>query len=128
MSYPTNGVGGSFTVGSTVVANVDVWTITQKAAVKDTTAFGASGSWQTNTMTLKSWSAKVDGRVDPSDTNGQLVLLNGLGSTVSVKFNVDGTHYWSGSAIVTQADPKSNVNDVATVSYSLTGSGALTLT
>jgi predicted secreted protein len=115
-------------VGANLVANVDVWALTQKAAVKDTTAFGASGAWQANTMTLKNWTAKVDGRVDPSDTLGQLVLLNGLGTTVALKLSVDGTHFWSGNAIITAADPKSNVNDVATISYSFTGTGACTLT
>ncbi len=128
MSYPTAGVGGSITVGSTVAANLDKWQVTQKAMMKDTTSFGASGSWQTNTTTIKEWTAKADGRIDPSDTNGQLVLINGLGTTVTMKFSVDGTHYWSGSAIVAQIDPKADANDVVTVQYTFTGNGALSFT
>jgi predicted secreted protein len=128
MPYPTAGVGGSITVGSTVAANLDVWAVTQKAMVKDTTSFGASGSWQTNTSTIRDWSAKMNGRADPSDTNGQLVLINGLGSTVTLKFNVDGTHYWSGSAIVVGVNPKADANDVVTVQYDVTGTGALSFT
>src|SRR5579859_7193724 len=111
MAYPTNGVGGSIKNGANTVANVDIWDLPQKAATKDTTAFGATGSYQTNTMTLKSWTAKVSGRVDPSDTNGQLAFINGLGSTFTLTFLVDGTHNWSGTGILIGCHPKSDVNN-----------------
>jgi predicted secreted protein len=128
MSYPTAGVGGQLLLSSNVVSNVDVWQLQQKALTKDTTSFGAPGSWQQNTTTIKNWNAKVQGRADPSDTNGQLALMNGLGSTFTTKFYVDGTHYWSGTAILTDIAPKTNANDVVTVEYSFMGTGACTLT
>jgi hypothetical protein len=128
MPYPTSGVGGSVKNGANVIANVDVWDLPQKAATKDTTSFGASGAYQVNTSILKSWTAKIQGRVDPGDTNGQLALINGLGSTFTFTFAVDSTHNWSGSGIVTGIHPKTNVNDVATIEYDITGSGPLTFT
>lgn len=128
MPYPAAGVSGQVMNGSNTIANLDKWQIQQKAATKDSTAFGASGSWQINTTTLKSWTAKSNGRVDPSDTNGQLALLNGLGSTFTVKLYIDGTRYWSGTAILSGIDPADDVNDLATIQYSWTGTGACTLT
>jgi hypothetical protein len=128
MSYPAAGVGGSLAIGSNTVANVDVWALTFKMDVKDTTAFGASGSFQTNTPTIKTWNAKVTGRTDPSDTNGQLALMNGLGSQFTVKMMVDGTHYWSGPGLLTGIVPKADVNNVNTIEYTFTGNGACTLT
>ncbi len=128
MPYPAPGVGGSVKVGSSTVLNIDVWTVTPKGNTKDTTPFGASGSWQQNTATIKEWTAKWDGRFDPSDTNGQVALCNGLLSAFTISMYVDGTHYWSGPTLYDGATFKSDVNGVVTVTYNFKGTGALVLT
>ena len=126
----TSGVGGNVKVGATptVVANVGVWSVSAKAGVASTTAFQATGSWETQLPTIKSWTAKCDGRTDPADTLGQLTLLNGLGTIMNVEFDVDSTHHWSGSAILTGIDPKSDTKALNDISFSFDGTGPLSFT
>lgn len=124
----TAGVGGNVKVGATptAVANVNTWTVSEKIGIASTTSFQATGNWETSLPTIKSWTAKCDGNTDPSDTLGQLTLLNGLGSIMNVEFDVDGTHKWTGSAILTGVDPKSDVKGLNAVSFSFDGTGPLT--
>ncbi len=129
MSYPTAGVNGLVKNGSNTVANLQKWSLSAKGNVAKTTVFGASGSWESNTATIRGWTATADGFTDPSDTNGQLALYNGLNSTFTVTFQVDGTpHNWSGTAILTGIDPAADAQNMNTVKLSFTGTGALTFT
>lgn len=128
MPFPQAGVGSKVQVNGVDVQNIDVWTVTPKGQNKDTTPFGASGSWQVNTPTIKEWDAKWDGRLDPSDTNGQLVILNGLNNTFTIRMYIDSVWYWIGTAIYNGSPHKSNANDVVTTSYGWQGTGPLTLT
>lgn len=123
----TAGIGGNVRVGATptIVANVGVWSVTAKVAVASTTSFGATGAWETQLPTIKSWTAKCDGRTDPADTLGQLTLLNGLGTIMNVEFDVDGTHHWSGSAILTGIDPKADTKGLNDIAFSFDGTGPL---
>jgi hypothetical protein len=122
MSFPAAGVGSHVVVGSATVANIDMWTVTPKGQSKDTTPFQASGSWQVNTPTIKEWDAKWDGRLDPGDTNGQLVILQNVNSTYTIKM------YWTGTAIALGGQFKSSANDVVLATYNWQGTGPLTLT
>lgn len=124
----TAGIGGAVKNGANTVANVDTWNLSAKGATAKTTAFGATGSWETNTATIKSWTATCAGRVDPADTNGQLALINGLLSTFTLELDVDGTHHWAGSAILVGFDPKSSVTSTNDITFSFEGTGALTFT
>lgn len=128
MPYPTVGVGGSITVGGATVANVDVWDLPQKGAIKETTAFGATGSWTTQTPTLKSWTAKVKGRTDPSDSTGQALLFAGLNTSFALVFKVDSSHNWAGNGYLTQIHPVTDVNNTANIEFDFTGNGVLTYT
>ena|SRR5579863_3116691 len=126
----TSGIGGAVLVGATptLVANVGTWTVSAKSGIAATTPFGATNAYETSLPTIKSWTAKCDGRTDPADTLGQLTLLNGLGQIMQVQFNVDGTHHWSGSAILDGIDPKSDAKALNDISFSWTGTGPLSFT
>lgn len=126
-NYPAAGVGGKVMVASNVAANIDTWTVTPKGAEKDTTPFGAANSWQQTTKTIKSWTCKWDGQLDPSDP-AQLALLNGLNDTFVIKMYVDDTYYWTGTARYTGGPSAAKATDVVTVSYNFTGVGSLVLT
>jgi hypothetical protein len=128
MGTPVTGVGGQIKVGATVIANINTWSITEKVATADTTVFQVSGNWQTNAATIKSWTAKFDGFVDPADAT-QLSLINGLGSTFAFEFDTDPTlHKWNGSGILTGIDPKADIKGMVTVAFAVDGTGALTFT
>ncbi|SRR5258706_15665408 len=126
MGVPLAGVGGNVKMGVNAVANLDKWSVAAKSGISDTTTFQAAGGWETKTATVKSWSAKSDGRTDPVDTLGQVALFNGLGTTFAVEFDVDATHKWTGNAILTGIDPKADAGGMNEVSFSWDGSGALT--
>lgn len=128
MGVPLAGVTANVKTGATAIANMDVWTLSAKSAIKDTTPFQATGQYAQNTATIKSWTVKIDGRLDATDTTGQVALINGLGSTFPLELDIDAaaTHKWTGNAILTGIDPKADAKDVNTVSYSFDGSGVIT--
>jgi hypothetical protein len=128
MGIPLAGVGGAVKAGAVTLANVGTWTISIKGAIAKTTSFGAAGAWETNTATIKSWSAKFDGRTDPGDTTGQVALFNGIGSTFAMEFDIDGTHHWAGSAIMTGLDPKADATGMNECSFSVDGTGSIVYT
>lgn len=120
------GIGGSVTEGSTSFTDASKWTLSLKGAVKDVTPFGASGNWTVNLATLKSWSGKITGFLDTSDT-AQTNLFALLNSTVTITLNVSGTpHGFTGSAIITGIDPNVDAQNAETVDFSFTGTGSCT--
>lgn len=128
MAYPAAGVGGAVKNGANTVANLQKWGISAKGNVAKTTVFGSSGSWETNTPTIRGWTATADGLTDASDTNGQVALFGGLNSTFTLELDIDGTHHWSGSAILTGIDPSADAQNMNTIKLTFTGTGALTFT
>ncbi len=128
MGTPILGVGGGVKNGANLILNINTWALTLKASTVDTIAFGSVGGWNTRISTFKDWTAKFDGKTDPSDTNGQVALINGLGDTFTLEFDVDGTHHWAGSGILVGLDPKSDASGMNEVSFSVEGTGAITYT
>jgi hypothetical protein len=128
MAYPTAGVNGNIKIGANAVANCQKWALSPKGGVAKTTPFQATGAWEVNTPTIRSWTATIDGFTDPSDTNGQALLLNGVNTAFTLELDVDGTHHWAGSAILMGMDPASDAQNMNTVKYAFTGTGALTYT
>jgi hypothetical protein len=126
-TYPAAGVGGSIKIGANFASNLDTWTVTPKGANKETTPFGAADSWAQSTATIKSWTVKLDGQIDMADA-AQLALLNSLSSTFAVRLYIDDTYYWSGNARYDGGPITAKATDVVTVSYTLTGVGALVIT
>ena len=123
---PLAGIGGMVTSAAATVANLQKWSLSIKSDKKDTTAFQATGNWMTQLATIKSWTATSDGNFDPTDTAGQVALVNGIGSTFAVTFNTDPTlHKWSGSAILTGVDPAADATGLVTMKFSFEGVGPI---
>jgi predicted secreted protein len=120
-----SGTNGKVMQGANTVANMTSWDVDLKAGQVDISAFGGSG-WGAFLGTIKTWSGKMSGNYDPADTNGQVALNAGLGNTFTVAFYTDGTHNWSGSAVLTDISFKSSAAGVITADYSFNGAGALT--
>jgi predicted secreted protein len=126
-----SGTGGHVKIGvagANTLANINNWTISLKGESKDTTPFGAAGNMRQRTGTLKDWSAKFTGWIDPSDTNGQVALYNGLASTFTFQFDVDAVHHWAGSGVLSGLDVATAADDVGTSAFSVEAAGALTFT
>ena len=117
-----SGNGGSVQMGAVTLQNIGDWTISLKTDKSVTTPYGQA--WHTKTTTIKDWSGKFNGRLDSADTTGQVAFINGLGTYVTMTFNVDGVHKWTGPAIIDGIDPKSSATGTVDVAFSVDGNGA----
>jgi hypothetical protein len=117
------GIGASASA-PTGFSDSSKWTLSIKNATKDVTPFGASGSWAINIPTINSWTAKITGFIDSSDT-AQTNLFGLIGTVVALTLKVDGTHSFAGSAILSGIDPSVDAQNAETVDFSFTGSGQI---
>lgn len=116
-----SGKNGALSVdgGSTNVAQLTAWTITQNAETIEASYMGAS--WKCIKPGMASWEGTAEAIFDTTEvypTIGAVVDL--------VAYEVDGTTTYSGSAIVTSLETSVGVEDMITASLSFTGDGALT--
>ncbi len=118
------GIGASASGAATVINEASKWTLSIKNAVKDVTPFGASGHWQINLATINSWTCKITAFVDSADAE-QVNLLSLIGTSVALVLDVDGTHNFAGSGILTGIDPSVDVQGAETIDFSFTGTGAV---
>ena len=126
------GTDGVVKSGSAVVAEVTAFTLDTAAAVINDNAMG--DDWDTHLVGRKSWSGTISANTDPTDTNGQVTLVEG--ATIAIKLypigdiTAPGTQLeLAGSCTITQVSFSNNHdNTVAAVTFSFTGNGALTRT
>jgi predicted secreted protein len=126
-----HGKGGNVKVGANTVAEIDGWTLDVDRDTFDTTKFGAGSlPWKTFVAGLVGAAAKFNGRLDMTDTNGQLALWNSLTSDtpVTIALYLDATHNFGFSAIVDKFGAKAPIKDMETVDWSLKITGAVTYT
>lgn len=129
MGTPLAGYGGSLSVGANTAANISSWEVPLAADQYDVSALGLG--WKAYLPGLNGALAKVNAFFDPTDTTGQVALLNAWlnGTLVAVKFNIPGgTHYFSGSAYIKQVDVKNPVNNVVTADYDVQLTGQVSYT
>jgi predicted secreted protein len=121
------GNAGAFKLSTNTVAEIDNWTLDVSTGLEDTQSFG--DTWKEKTATIREWSGSASGRFDNTDTNGHVALNTAFlgGTTVSARFYISASVYYSGTAYV-QASIAAAENGLVTVNYTITGSGALTLT
>lgn len=76
-----------------------------------------------------SWSASADGAADFALVNGQKDLRDAMtnGTILNVKFYLDETTYLTGQAYVESLSTEISADDKTSVSISLAGTGALTM-
>jgi predicted secreted protein len=114
-------------IGANTIGEMDNWTLDVQTGLEETQAFG--DTWKERTATIREWSGSGTGRLDTADTNGHVATRTALlaGTVLAMRFYVDGTNYFGGNAFV-QASFSAPENGVITVSYTYTGSGALSYT
>ena len=122
------GYGGKVAVGTSDVAQVRNWNADiQREEVDTTHMHDGAGGWRSFISGLGAGTGTMDVNWDMTDTNGQKALQNAVLNPPStppvVKLYVDGTHYYSGSVIVTNVSPSVGVDGLAeaTVNFRFTG-------
>ena len=119
------GKDGSISAGLNNLANITSFTINEEADTLETTSMGNAG-YKTFVGSLKSWSGTVEAVFDDTDTavtTGSEITLTVLvddGSSTQVQY--------SGGCIVTSKSVEVGVADLVTVTFEVTGTGALTET
>ena len=121
------GKGGSLNIGANKVAEISNWNLDLGADDIDVTSFDSDG-WKEFLAGLKEWSGSAEGNFKPDDTNGQKAILQAWldGTVVEFKFKVSDSVSFEGSAFV-KPSIEVPVDDKASFSVDITGTGALTL-
>ena len=126
----TAGYGGAVLFASNKIAELNDWAVDGTADTVETTAFATAPVAKKHIPTLHDWTATCAGNLDMSDTTGQLVMFNAriAGTILTPKFSIDGgTHYYSGTAIVTAFSIKNAVAGKAEFNVTFQGDGATDL-
>jgi hypothetical protein len=116
-----SGKNGALSVdgGSTNVAQLTAWTITQNAETIEASYMGAD--WKCIKPGMASWEGTAEAIFDTTE------VYPVIGAVVDlVAYEIAGTTTYSGSAIVTSVETSVGVEDMITASLSFTGDGALT--
>lgn len=126
-----HGKGGNVLVAAATVAEIDEWVLDIDRKSHATTKFGLAGlPWETFAVGLVGAKVKFQGRLDMTDTNGQVVLFNSLTSdtALTLTLNLSSSHSFSFSAFVEKFSAKAPIKDMETVSWDMIVTGAVTYT
>jgi predicted secreted protein len=123
------GKGGAVKLGANKIAEISNWSLDLGADDIEITSFDSNG-WKEYLAGLKEWSGSIEGnlKVGTTDTNGQKAILNAWlnGTKLSFTFEVSSGVSFQGEAFV-KPSIEVPVDDKASFSCDITGTGALTL-
>jgi len=121
------GKGGAVKLGTNKIAEISNWSLDLGADDIDITSFDSNG-WKEYLAGLKEWSGSIEGNLKTDDTNGQKAILNAWlsGASLAFTFVVSSGVTFQGSALV-KPSIEVPVDDKASFSCDITGTGALTL-
>jgi predicted secreted protein len=122
------GTSGLVKIAANTVALMDHWEVNPQADILDITSFG--DTWHNKLAGLKDWTAKISGKYDHTDTNGQAAIWTAFlaGTSVTPRFTIDGTHYLSGNALIKSFGPKVAVDGLEEIEIVFEGIAALAYT
>ena len=123
------GKAGKLAIGATpaTVLSIKNWSLDLSIDTLETTALG--DNWKDYITGLKEWTASAEGDYNVhTDTTGQEALQDAYlaGTEVTLKLYVDGTNYYTGTAVVASLSIEDPVDDVVSISFEFTGAGELT--
>ena len=115
------GKNGALSVdgGTSNIAQLTAWTITQNAETIEASYMGAT--WKCVEPGMAGWEGSAEAVFDTTE------VYPIIGTVVSlVAYEVKGTSTYAGDAVVTSLETSVGVEDMITASLSFTGTGALT--
>jgi hypothetical protein len=120
------GSEGTVHIGSDAIAEIKSYSVNESMNVIDDSNIGDTAKTYQSGST--EWDGSVDVFWDEADT-AQIALTNG--ASVTVKFYPEGAttgdKYYTGTALVTGISRSASVDGMVDASYTLKGTGALTL-
>jgi hypothetical protein len=126
-----HGKGGFVQISTNTVAEIDEWDLDVDRGVFDITKFQGSGlPWKSFAVGLTGATCKFNGRLDMTDTNGQVALWNSLitDTALAMVLNLSASHNFAFNAFVAKFGAKVPIKDMETVNWDMTVSGAVTYT
>ena len=132
-----SGKQGQVTFATTAVSSVLSWSIdatcdVADASIMDVSAAGVTKHWKDYIAGFKDWTATVecnldDGGIDPDLDTDFAQDTDGIALVFFCGITAGGSRKYSGNAIITNIAPSTDLNDVAKVTYSIQGSGTLSV-
>jgi predicted secreted protein len=121
------GKSGAVKLGTNKIAEISNWSLDLGADDVEITSFDSEG-WKEYLAGLREWSGSIEGNFDSTDTTGQKAILNAWlnGTKLSFTFEVSSGVSFQGEAFV-KPSIEVPVDDKASFSCDITGTGALTL-
>jgi predicted secreted protein len=121
------GKGGAVKLSANKVAEISNWSLDLGADDIDITSFDSNG-WKEYLAGLKEWSGSIEGNLKTDDTNGQKAIFSAwlAGTSLTFTFEVSSGVSFQGKAFV-KPSIEVPVDDKASFSCDITGTGALTL-
>jgi hypothetical protein len=121
----TAGKGGKLVIGASDAVNIASWNLSLNADMLEDTALGDDD--KTYLAGLNGWTASVECHFDKSDSTGQIAMQNAYlaGTSLTSKFYIDDTNYYSGTVYISSMNIVDGVADLVSVTFELQGSGAL---
>jgi predicted secreted protein len=121
------GKGGAVKLSANKVAEISNWSLDLGADDIDITSFDSNG-WKEYLAGLKEWSGSIEGNLKTDDTNGQKAIFSAwlAGTPLTFTFEVSSGVTFQGEALV-KPSIEVPVDDKASFSCDITGTGALTL-
>ena len=115
---------------STIVKEMNSWELNIKVDTVDTSSFDSEG-WAENETSLKSWDCSLEGFYNSTDTTGQKAIMTNMLNREKIDIELyfdkaSETPDFKGKVVITEFKTGAKVKDGVSVSYSCTGSGALT--
>jgi predicted secreted protein len=121
------GTGGAVKLGTNKIAEISNWSLDLGGDDVEITSFDSEG-WKEYLAGLKEWSGSIEGNLKTNDTKGQQAILYAWinGETLEFVFEVSSGVSFQGEAFV-KPSIEVPVDDKASFSCDITGTGALTL-
>lgn len=122
------GKGGKVVFGASGdLAEVLSWQLNEKGDQVEGTAMSPTAGPKTFTPTLTEWDGQCVCNYDPSDIDGQEILVANLETTIKLypQGSTAGLKYWSGAIIVQNAQRQGSVDGKIQYTVSFKGNGAL---
>lgn len=115
---------------SVVIKEMNSWELNIKTEVVDTSSFDGDG-WAENETSLKSWECTIDGFFNKTDTTGQKAILSNMLNRTKIDIELyydkdSEAPDYKGKVVITEFKTGAKLKEAISVSYSCTGSGALT--
>lgn len=120
-----HGKNGKVKFSANAIAEITRIRVNETVPFADSTAMGDTA--QTHNVGVPTWTAEVECRYDPADTNGQATVA--IGASVTIGFytqgDVAGRTYRSGTATIVGTNEEGTFTENVTFSFQLQGNGAL---